>query len=32
MDLPMSHPLAVVRAQETMSWAQSKQYVSMMAE
>ena len=32
MDLPMSHPLAVVRAQETMSWAQSKQYLSMMAE
>lgn len=32
MDLPMSHPLAVVRAQETMTWAQSKQYVSMMAE
>ena len=32
MEVPQTHPLAVVRAQETMSWAQSKQYLSLMTD
>ena len=32
MEMPQTHPLAVVRAQETMNWAQSKQYISMMSD
>lgn len=32
MELPRTHPLSVIRAQETMIWAQSKQYLSMMAD
>jgi Zn-dependent protease with chaperone function len=32
MELPRTHPLSVIRAQETMTWAQSKQYISMMAD
>ncbi len=32
MEMPLTHPLAVVRAQETMSWAQSKQYLSLISD
>jgi Zn-dependent protease with chaperone function len=32
MEVPQTHPLAVIRAQETMNWAQSRQYLSMMSD
>jgi Zn-dependent protease with chaperone function len=32
MELPLTHPLAVVRAQEIMNWGQSKQYLTLMAD
>jgi Zn-dependent protease with chaperone function len=32
MAMPQTHPLAVIRAQEMMSWAQSRQYLSMMSD